>query len=221
MKNLNWSYSRWSMFDKCAFQYHCAYIKRLPRLPASPALIRGLKIHKLAENFVLGKIRKLPKELTKFATEFNALKKICKAKKGFTEPDICMDSSWQPSSLKESDYFLGFIDFVSFGKGGITTVIDYKTGRKYPGHRDQAHVYAMVTMAFDSSIKVVDVEFWYIDSGETAHWVWGREDFEAMKKVWISRIGKMHNCKDFLATPNQFCKWCSYNMKNGGPCTVA
>jgi len=221
MTNKKWSYSRWSMFDKCQLQYFYAYIKKLPRDMSSPALKRGLKIHKLAEDFVLGKISKLPKELRHFAGEFKALKTSCKKGQGFTEPDVSMDSRWVRSELFESDYFLGFIDYIHFNNDGSVTVIDYKTGRQYPGHRDQAHVYAMVSMALEPNITKVDVEFWYLDSGQTREWQWGRKDFETMKKIWVSRIGKMHDCKDFQAMPNKFCKWCSYNIASGGPCKYA
>jgi hypothetical protein len=209
------------MFDKCPRQYEHAYIDRLPR-GSSPALERGLAIHKKAENYVNGIIKSLPDELKNFKKEFNELRKIYKRKEGFTEPDVSLNSLWKLSNKDDTDYLIAFIDFVFFDPSGESAiVIDYKTGKKYPGHRDQAHVYAMAALCIEPNLKQVDVEFWYLDDASEENvqkWAWKRSDLDRMKTIWIKRIDKMHKCKEFEMKPTRLCGWCSYNKKKGGPC---
>lgn len=212
-----WSYSRWSTYDKCPAQYYYQSIKRLPR-ETSPALERGKDIHAKAERFVMGEIRGIPNELANFYNEFNALKRFFKKGEGFTEIDLSLDSSWQPSSMKETDYFIGFADYVHFPQSNVATVIDYKTGKLYPGHRDQGHCYGMASLLRDENLARVDVEFWYLDYGTTQKWSWDRSQLEQMKALWARRVEKMHNEKRFEAKPSPLCKWCTYRASNGGPC---
>lgn len=216
-KSSKWSYSRWSMFHRCQAQYDYAYIQRLPRHGTSAALERGLAIHKKAEEFVKGNITGMPDELAKFAKEFKVLRKEYKAGNGFTEIDVSIDSNWQRSNMRETDYLIGFADFVHFEEEAVT-IIDYKTGRQYPSHRDQAHVYAMACMCSDEDIQEAQVEFWYLDHSKTQSWNWPRKQLEQMKTVWKKRVDKMINCKNYEARPNNLCKWCDYSASKGGPC---
>lgn len=222
-KHKKWSYSRFSMFQKCPAQYHWHYIKKMPRLP-SKALDNGLRIHKLAEDYVKGKIKRLPKELDNFEDEFKSLKKLYKQEKGFTEPDISITESLESSKMEDTDWFIGFADFILFNDDEIV-LIDYKTGRYYPSHQEQGHAYAMALMALNPDVENVYVEFWYLDNGNVKEYSFTRSEYKAMLKVWQTRINRMYKehhkmikTKKAEATPNKFCKWCARHKKHGGDC---
>ena len=69
-KSKRWSYSRWSKYHDCPAQYEWDYLLHPGKKISSPAMERGLDIHKKAENFVNGKITGMPNELGYFASEF-------------------------------------------------------------------------------------------------------------------------------------------------------
>jgi len=210
-----WSYSRYSMYAKCPAQFHWHYILKKPR-DSSHALERGLDIHAKAENFVNGKITGLPKELDNFAREFKALKREFNKKHGYCEPDISVDSKGKKSTKAKSDYFVGFADFFHNPPKDILTVIDYKTGKQYPDHQDQGHAYSTFLLLLNPDHEEIDVEFWYLDSGEVKHFHFTQKDLPRMLKLWERRINKMYADKLFKPTPHKFCNWCA--KKKAGKC---
>ena len=216
-----WSYSRYSCYHDCPSMYEWRYILKKDKFVQSPAMIRGLDIHAKAENFVNGKIKGLPNELGYFANEFKALKKEYNKDLGYTEPDISMNKDLTPSNKFDSDWFIGFADFAHFGEDELT-VIDYKTGKKYPSHQDQGHAYSMALLAMNPHYEKINVEFWYLDdpdhSTNVKEFNHSQKDLPRMKTLWERRINKMYADKVFKKTPYKWCRSCSRNKKNGGDC---
>ena len=82
-----WSYSRWSGHDTCPLQFKLRTIDKIEEPPAPP-MIRGGKIHKMAEVWVSHAKRfPLPDELESFTEEFLELRKLRKKKKAKAEAD--------------------------------------------------------------------------------------------------------------------------------------
>lgn len=218
-QNKKWSYTRWSMYAKCPAQYEWHYVLGHKR-GKSAALERGLDIHKKAENFVKGIIKGLPNELTHFSNEFKNLKKEYNAGHGFTEPDISLTKNFEASTKFETDWFIGFADYAHFSEE--LTVIDYKTGKRYPEHRDQGHAYSMSLLHLNPTIEKINVEFWYLDIPDPEKNIlpfeFQRNDLNRMTRLWQKRINTMYADKRFEATPNKFCKWCARHKRNGGDC---
>ena len=210
-----WSYSRLSMYMKCPAQYEWFYVLKKPR-SSSPALERGIDIHKKAENYVNGKIKGMPRELEKFSDEFKQLRKEFKKGVGFCEPDVSLNEDLTLSSKFKTNWFIGFLDFAHVAKE--LTVIDYKTGKKYPDHMEQGHVYSMALLVLNPNYEKVNVEFWYLDSGETTEFTYYQKDLKKMLRAWKARVDRMYADKTFKATPHKFCGWCDRNIKNGGDC---
>jgi len=210
-----WSYSRYSMYAKCPAQFHWHYILKMPR-GSSYALERGLDIHAKAENFVNGKITSLPKELVKFTPEFRALKREFKKKYGYCEPDISTNDDGTPSTRDDTNYFIGFADFFHNPPKNILTVIDYKTGKQYPEHKSQGHAYSTFLLQQNPEQKAIDVEFWYLDSGDVTEFHFTQENLSDMLALWERRINKMYADKKYLKTPHKFCNWCA--KKKAGKC---
>lgn len=188
----------------------------------SPAMERGLDIHKKAENYVNGKITGMPKCLLNFKKEFVALRRAYKKGWCSTEPDISMSSNLKPSTSKKTDFFIGFADLDYHH--GDRIVIDYKTGKRYPGYREQGHAYSTCLLAMNSKIEFITVEFWYLDIKEpgmsTSEFVYTQDDLAGMLKVWNKRIDRMYADTKFTKTPYQWCRSCPRNKNNGGDCSA-
>ena len=213
-----WSYSRYSCYHQCPAQYEYRYVLKLDKFVSSPAMERGLKIHALAENFIIGKITGLPDALKLFKDEFKTMRRLAKKGSGFAEPDLSFNKDGTASNRKKSDYFVGFLDFVNFDEEEIT-IIDFKTGRQYPTHVDQAHAYAMACFQLNPKVKNITTEFYYLDSGEVKSWEYESKNKDRMYNLWEKRIDKMYADKTFRKTPHKFCNWCNRNKKNGGDCS--
>jgi hypothetical protein len=73
--NFAFSYSRWSLWERCPAAFKYKHIDKLPE-PASPAMERGRKIHKEAEDFINGKVVDLPESLARFKTLAEGLRDV-------------------------------------------------------------------------------------------------------------------------------------------------
>jgi CRISPR/Cas system-associated exonuclease Cas4 (RecB family) len=164
-------------------------------------LDRGNQIHKFAEDFVNKKLPSLPPILNKFASEFENLVNL-EAK---AEEEFVLDRNWNrlDAWLHPDAWFRMKLD----ARVG-NFLIDYKTGKKYDGHEDQARLYANVWMMLNPEVEEVDVEFWYIDSGEVVGWTFYRPDLDYHIREWELLADTMLNDEIFEPKVNQWCSRC-------------
>ena len=74
MKNITrWSYSRLGTYESCPKKAFYKYIEQLPE-KQHPAAERGTRIHQLAEDYIVGSIKEMPKELRLFKEAFEKIK---------------------------------------------------------------------------------------------------------------------------------------------------
>ncbi len=221
-----WSYSRYAAHQQCPFKIKCKYIDKLPD-PTGYAAQRGLVAHAKAESFVQGNIRGMPKELLNFSSEFRSIKNLYANDKNaflvFTEFDSSVASTnkgWKKS--KSGDHrrvwCRGFIDLLVL-ELYTATVVDYKTGKIYEAHADQGELYAIQSMVHFPQIKIVDVEFWYLDENKTQQWSYKRRDLKKLQKKWEKKIAPLLIDTEFEPTPGYYCKWCNFSRDKNGPCT--
>ena len=57
-----WSYSKLGTYESCPKKAYYRYIEKLPE-EKHPAAERGIKIHNLAEQYITGEIKEIPREL--------------------------------------------------------------------------------------------------------------------------------------------------------------
>jgi hypothetical protein len=88
----------------------------------------------------------------------------------------------------------------------------------------QGELYAMLGLdRFDArDVSQVDVEFWYVDSGDTETLSFKRGQLDKLKKTWLKRIAPMLNGRLFQKTPSKLsCQYCAYRsdkvLANGEP----
>ena len=158
-----WSYSRYGDYTTCPAKAKYKHLDKIKE-PANPAMERGSLIHKEAEIYVEAQQDKMPDSLTKCASYFD---EMADADMVFTERKMAMTRDWKITDFFADDCWVRMILDLMFKIDDTLVIVDYKTGRQRPTHRDQLSLYAIAGFAeFGNSIKEVDAEIWYLDHGE-------------------------------------------------------
>jgi len=216
-----WSYSRWSVANKCMARYMFQCLLKLPQ-PESPPMLRGQKIHGKGEAYLDGSVKNVPAEYRLFSGEMKAIKKLGADPEGtfaFTKTwGITSPTDWANCWLRiKIDAFVG----------GETdgTIIDFKTGKPYKDTVDQSELYAVGAFQAFDNLESIDAEFWYLDSGEVVDYYYERSEFKKLKRKWATRGRELLAARQFPPTTNAYdCKYCpfrsSVKLANGkpGPC---
>jgi CRISPR/Cas system-associated exonuclease Cas4 (RecB family) len=199
----SWSYSTLTGYELCAHAYMYRKVVKLPE-PPSFYMQKGNATHKLAEEFLLGKLPHLPGVLNKFKNEFEQLK----ANGAIPEEAIVLDSNWR--LVESNDPWMDPLAWLRLKLDARigNYIVDFKTGRQYDTHKSQAKLYANVHMKLHPSIDEVDTEMWYLDTGEVQSWTFRREELDADIADWERRVEIMHNDTTFEPTPHKYCGNC-------------
>lgn len=215
-----WSFSRWADYERCPLLAKYKHVEKRKE-PDNKYTTRGSSIHKLAEDYVAGKIRLIPPELMNFEDEFKKLKALKKPKPEL-ECAWAFDINWNPVSWFEQTAWCRVKLDVTAILGGRRYVIDHKTGRFSPSHEDQLGLYALGSflMLPEDSIEVQD---WYLDKPkDDEDKILGadfkRADLPALKKDWAKRTKVMLSDTKFSPKPSDKCRFCHFRKDNGGPC---
>ena len=204
----NWSYSSLSLFEKCPRAYQFSKILKLPR-KSSPAAERGINIHAKGENFLLGNIIGVPKEFKPFEAELKNLKK----NDAGAETQYCFLKGWKQTNW--DNWAKGWLRLVLDSEVWLNDkellIIDFKTGRKYDSHEDQANLYATAMMQLHPEIEEVHCEFWYLDQEDIADWNFKAGIKDDLREYWENRIAPLFKEKEWPAKPSQqACRWCDF-----------
>lgn len=220
----SYSFSRWHDYTECPAFARYKHLDKLPGRPPGPAMARGNAIHKLAENYALGKIRQLPPELSCFTEEFAALRKV--KKQLIVEQQWAFDKSWQPVGWFDDDVLCRVILDVGHYTDDVGRGIDHKTGKVYPYHHDQLSLqglalFKQAEVAGNGPIKEAIGELWYLDQGTDDKVTYKLSDVPKLIKLWEKNTARMLADQSFKPTPGQKCRYCDYSCERGGPCRVA
>ncbi len=216
---MRWSYSKLSVYENCPRQFKYKYIDKIDRFVESPAMVRGLDIHNKAEKYATGQIKRMPKELKVYENEFNQIRKMGAS----GEVDYSFTEEWEPTKWNKwsNVWCIAKVDTrVEITKENLA-IIDYKTGKIYDTHKDQADVYALSGFIHYPEVEDIDLEFWYLDQKDEDPGSWGYSrdtHFKPLQRMFQQRHDKMAKDKKFIKKPTYKCRWCDYNSKNGGPC---
>ncbi len=221
-----WSYSRWSTYNQCPLKFKLMNIDKIKE-EKSEALLNGIRVHNLADGFIKGTIKRLPKELKHFAEDFKHLKEQYEAGNVDAEQMLCFDKDWNFVKDKFSKEVWVRIktDSTFLGDDGDIIIIDFKTGKvKEDGYIEQLELYVLSAFKVYEGIQEVSVELWFLDHDVVRPkkpLVFTPKDEKRLQKEWENRIKPMYKDRQFKATPNRYCGWCSYRKSNGGPCKHA
>lgn len=200
----SWSYSKLSSYEQCPHAWMYERIVKLEK-PISWHLTKGNYVHTLAENYLLGKIAEVPKELSKFKTEFQNLR----LNNAIPEEALVLDSNW--SLIGNDDAWQHDNAWLRLKIDATVSdeyIIDFKTGKEYDEHEKQAKLYAVAKMMTKPDLETVEVEFWYLSIGATKTYVYQRIHLEQYKAEFESRVEVMFNDKTFEPKPHKYCNNC-------------
>lgn len=210
-----WSYSRYNDYATCPAKAKYKHIDKIKE-PANPAMERGSLIHKEAEIYVEAQQDRMPTSLTKCQDYFDEL---ADADLVFTERKMAMTRDWRITDFFAKDCWVRMILDLMFKIDDTLVIVDYKTGRQRPEHRNQLSLYAIAGFAeFGDDIKEVDAEIWYLDHGERMDDTYTREDIPWVMRKWEEDTTPMLSDVRFAPRPGHYCRWCHFRKDNGGPC---
>lgn len=231
----SWSFSRYSDYKTCPLKARLKHLDKITE-PPNPAMERGSQIHNLAEDFIKGKLKKLPAELNSFKDEFNKLKKIFKkvSESMVVEDNWAFTKDWDQTMWNDWTHCWVRIklDCAHHENDDTLVVTDWKTGKirseSTEEYVEQLELYALAALLLHDHINVVKPRLAYVDHGvlypepgtkDEERLTFTRDDIAKLKKLWATRTKAMVNDTRFAPRPNNNCRWCFYrkdNAANGG-----
>lgn len=231
-----WSNSRFSSYNQCPLKVKLSALDKIQE-PKSPAMERGNTIHKLAEDYLKGTLKRLPPELKLQAPEFKRLRaKIRKDPAScIVEDNWAFTKDWGPSQWNDwNNCWLRVKLDLAERNGNRVLVTDWKTGKYRPDNREdyivQLELYALgALLVFGKTVPdlevqtrlvYLDVPVIYPEPPEMK--IYTLADLEPLKKEWNKRVKPMMADKTFAPKPNKWCYSCHYRADNkaagGGQC---
>lgn len=214
----NWSFSRLTEFESCAWRSKLKIIDRIPEPErelkpgqTEHANDRGSRIHDALEQYVRGK-GQLPVEAKHFVEDLESLKTHFKAKRVQLEEEWGFDEDWKPCDYKTAWLKVKCDAVVKIDDHLI--VIDYKTGRKQGNeikHGEQCSLYAIAGSIMHPEVNDVTIELWYIDKDDLTREKKPVTKWLSHLKLFNNRGHKMTNASVFKPNPNVWsCQYCPY-----------
>lgn len=199
-----WSYSSMSTYRKCPLAYWYSKMSDEPQPPSGKAAARGTRVHEQVEAYMLGNRSDLPREALSFSEEIDALV----ANEALPEMEIAFDEEWRTTDW-DTAWTRGKLD-ASVPERGL--VVDFKTGRYYPGHREQAELYALYSHKLGiQEDDQITVEFYYFDLNDCVTWNYPISDMEKIEAKWVKFADELDAEEEWRANPSESnCRWCNW-----------
>lgn len=233
----SWSYSRLRDYKECPLKAKLKYLDKVPE-PERPALARGNKVHELAESYIKGSIRCIPKELKAFEELFKELRKACTKElyPVYVEETISLTKDWELTIWNDWNnctiriktdvmYIRPVLNSETGILGHHAFVIDWKTGKNDNRFKDvyeeQLELFALGTLIRFPNVLAVHPALYYLDDGSIyvpENNRYERKQLEKLQKKWFKESKAMLNDRKFSPKPNGNCKWCHYGKDRAGLC---
>ncbi len=207
------SYSSIKKYKECPAAYAYSYIAKLPD-PPTVAMLRGTRLHKLAEDYLNNTAEQVPFDIRKIGLEVYKLKQ----RGAVAERVWLLDKNWEPTNDPDTAKIKAVID-VHYLSNDLLKLHDYKSGREYPSHADQLEFYSIVGLCQFPGARRAESSAIYIDTGaEGAVRSVIREMLPKLRTRWVDDIARMDDDVAFIPTGGGHCKRCPYRSSAGGPC---
>jgi hypothetical protein len=238
----SWSYSVYVKWLECPFSVCLDKIMRVRITePDNPNFVKGNRSHEIADTYISGVGKKRPalvdtikmpgpdKVVIKVdMTAVEARLVDLRAKKARTEQEWAFTKAWDPTGWFDKDAWLRIKTDACADMTDPPTVdiVDWKTGRQYPEHKQQRSLYALGGLrlvqigALAGGSKKVELTaaHIYTDTGITATEKFGMKNLEPLKREWLTRIREMMADTVYPTRTGRHCGWCKYAKSKGGPC---
>lgn len=208
---------------ECPFKAKLKFIERRTE-PGGPAMARGAEIHGLAQDFIEGRKRMVPADLSKVKAELTSLRK----RKATSEGEIGLTSTWIATGWFDANVWCRVkLDAIApiDKRGAKVEAIDWKTGRYAPDrpeYVEQLHLYATGVMSAKPLVNEVHAKLVFTDhdqrSARPVVAVYKRDALDAMQSDWEKRVKPLLNDTRFAPRPGAYCRYCAFRKAVGGPC---
>jgi hypothetical protein len=168
----SWSFSRFKTYDQCPLKLKLSAIDKIKE-PPSDAMSRGDRIHKLAEAYVKGTLKKLPDELALFPKFFNKMKNLYAKKRDMivVEETWAFRKDWSRTVWNDwTECWLRVKLDVAWIDGSTVFIVDSKTGKFNPrygleSYVEQLDLYATAALLIYSDVPGLKVipALYYLD----------------------------------------------------------
>jgi CRISPR/Cas system-associated exonuclease Cas4 (RecB family) len=224
-----WSFSRFMDYISCPAKAKYKHIDKLKE-PPNAAMERGSAIHKMAEDYTNGALKKLPAELKLFEAEF---KKLASQKVKMVEESWTYKPDWTQTTWNDWNgaWLRAKLDAAYINvEHNALVVIDHKTGKFRPEKNEeyllQLDLYGTVGLTQHPTVDVVSPRLWYLDHGRVypdpeqgeEELEYFRKDADKLRKRWVQRVKPMMTDTTFKPTPGAACTYCHFRKSNNGPC---
>lgn len=215
------------VYESCPYRAYLQYVEKVPTPELVPPegkdehpLTRGVRVHQAAEDYVTRDIL-LIDELKTFQTQLEQQRAQYQK-----DPDACIveaewaiTQDWTPTGWRCNDAWGRMkLDWGHVNKENEMTIVDYKTGNKYPAkHVQQGQLYALAARAFFPEVERFHVSFWYVDKGDTLDQSYSPIQVDVLRDSFDRRAQTMTLATEFKPKPSAYaCRFCPYGEGKDG-----
>lgn len=222
-----WSVSVLDNFEKCPYMVFLKRVKKAAEPEPEPnnPLERGIKIHKLAEEYVKGEIsEEVPTELERYKAGFKRLRAKFADAMVEAEDDWAFTVDWEPVKWMDKNVWARMkLDALEWEDEHSAIMIDYKTGKKFGNemkHNRAGLTYAVSAFMRYPDLEYITTQFWYLDKNDPPLTnTYQRNNLSIILNRVNERAIKLTSCLDFKPNPSTSnCKFCPYSTKGSGVC---
>lgn len=229
--SINWSFSKLSVYENCAYRFKLQHIDKLPEPPRPPdnPLERGNREHERYERFIKGDSGALDsaeaRAVNAFKPGLERLQELYAEGVAYAEDNWFFDKDWNVCERKDV-WLWSKLDFLVIDEDESHAIVgDFKTGKsmyKAVEHIQQMQLYGAVTALKHPEIDRITVELWYVDEGHIKPTEWTREQALSFVGRFDARAARMYSDRFYRPNPNKItCAYCPYGPKRGtGVCPV-
>tara|TARA_R110000868_G_scaffold5782_1_gene33937 strand:- start:16617 stop:17285 length:669 start_codon:yes stop_codon:yes gene_type:complete len=212
--NQPWGFSKLDVFRACPAKFKYQFIEKLPQ-GGSPAMERGAEMHENIEMYLNGWGKDLLPSVVDWKPQLDALK--LKDFKG--EQAIGIDKDWNllPDWFGPKTWLRVKMD-AYFAEEDEMTVIDFKSGQFRIPSQDQIELYAVSGISIKPTIKKVNAQFWFLDSGDVHTVPYTSEQLLTLRKKYETAVAPLYAETIWKPEPSRECRWCPYSKTKGGKC---
>lgn len=199
-----------------------------PDIAGATAQLQTLNLPKLDLAREVANLRTAAANLAKHKPELEAIRKA----RGRTEVEWAFTRQYTPTGWFAKDAWLRIkVDVYTeeYKPQPLLAIIDYKTGKTYPEHRQQRSLYALGGLQLvalgalmskaDAANVTATAAHWYTDTGFKDTETFGMASLKPLVREWAARTKEMLNDTVYPARPSaRACRFCPYKKSLGGPC---
>jgi len=221
MREIAQSHSKIQTYDECPNKYKLIYVEKSYASDTdNPYFIKGQKLHKQLEDYVVSKLANDPSLVLKMSiASRNAVpiidKLIKRYKDYYPESKICVDKEFKKLSwFNKAAYYRAIVDFLA-KDNNHAILLDYKSGkvRPYDGWGGQLHLSAWLIMELFPKIQKVTSAYLYLEHKHTVSITLNREDLPALRTHFQDKYTEINSDEEFLPKRNPHCMYCNATPK--------